>query len=84
MSDQEFIPGPNQGEWIKNPAFTGNKWELFRKYPVRLLRGRFGYGPARKGAPAWVERVPSGHLYLSWDGQVFCFDAKEGVDFRIP
>ncbi len=56
-----------------------------RAYQVKLLRGRFGYGPATKGSLAIVRRMPVGVLYLSMNdaGPVFETDAIEGVDFEF-
>jgi len=85
MDDREYIPGSFQGEWVKNPAYTGNKYDVFKPYKCKLLRGKFGYGPAKKGAVAYVQRVPSGQLYLSIDpnGAVFYSEAVEGKDFEL-
>jgi len=86
MDDREFIPDKSQqGVWIPNPAYTGNKYELFTHYPVRLLKAFATLKAAQEGKVAWVHRIPSGQLYLSMTagGQVFHRDAIEGTDFTL-
>lgn len=83
MSDQEYIRDPNrQGRWIPNPKFTGNKFELFKEYPAKLLVD-FPKEKLKAGDQVKVSRVPSGQLYLkNRNDQVFG-EGLEGTHFEL-
>lgn len=84
--DREFLPDTQrQGLWNPNPNFSGNRLELFKHYPVTLLKDFRKMHGGNVGDRAVVRRVPSGQLYLKMDDfdRVFCDDAKEGIDFKL-
>ena len=84
--DKEFIPDPTfQGRWILNPAYTGNKYELWKYYKCKVLVPLHGVKKYMKLKECYVHRIPSGQLYLSEDidGEVCFTDAKEGVHFNL-
>jgi hypothetical protein len=85
MDSREFTPSKKQtGLWEKNPSFTGNKFELFKEYPVEILQPLDGVEKYMKSKNIKMQRVPSGQLYILDDKGRACFlDAVEGVHFKL-
>ena len=86
MDDREYVHDScTQGLWKPNPKFTGNKYELFKYYKCKILIPLLGVKKYMKMKHCYVQRIPSGQLYISEqvNGKVCFTDAKENEHFKL-
>ena len=84
MDDRQFLPVPgSRGLFAPNPNFTGNKYELWKHYPVKVLKPLHGEDRYMRSKNVVVYRLPHNGLYLEAGGRVIFTDAVEGEHFEL-